>query len=147
MCLFQYKFGLLRFIPHFSFSIAIAPLRFCFSCLKICLNDYCKCCFLVIKTFTLILFIGFSVNVPNIAMFSNLAFCLLIVYLLFLLLFANLFCVRNMALKKLLVWFLIVTLTLNKVLSFNNRVFVFVLLSRLGMSFLLSPREKLLLIL
>ena len=138
---------MLRFIPHFSFPIAIAPLRFCFSVLKVCLNDYCKCCFLVIKTFTSIFLIGFSVNLPNIAMFSNLAFCLLIVYFLFLFLFSNLFCIRNMAWKKLLVWFLIVTLTLKKVLSFNNRVFVFLLLSRLGISFMLSPREKLLLIL
>ena len=70
--------GVLRFILHFSFLIAISPLRNCFYLLKIILNDEFKDCFQVVSIFTLTLFIGFSIDLLNIALFLNLVFYFLI---------------------------------------------------------------------
>ena len=84
-CLFQYKLVLLRFILHFSFSIAIAPLRNYFSLLKVDLNfkyfNYCKhfkYCFLVVTIFTSTMFIVFSIDLLNIALFLHFEFWFLI---------------------------------------------------------------------
>ena len=62
---------IVRFIPHFSFSEAIAILQNFFSILKADLNDYFKYCFLAVTIFTSTLFIGFSLGLPNIALLLN----------------------------------------------------------------------------
>ena len=56
--------------------IAIAPLPNYFSLLKVGLNVHFKYCFHVVTILTSTLFIGFSIDLLNIVLVLNLAFCL-----------------------------------------------------------------------
>ena len=108
--------------------------------------------FLVVTIFTSTLFSGFSTNLPHVAPFLNLAFCFLILLPSFSsFFFAILYYAQFMVLKMVLVWIpifyefhFVVTLNVNKVLSFDSRGSIFFLLHKLGISFLLLLREKLL---
>ena len=66
--------GLLRFVLHFSFLIAIASSGYYFSLLNFGVNDQLKYCFLVVTIFTSTSSIGFSMYLLNIALLLNLAF-------------------------------------------------------------------------
>ena len=128
--MFQYKFGLLKFILHFSLSIAIASSRNCFPLLKAGLNDHSKYCFLVVTIVTLALFMGFSIDLPNVASFLVSHFVFWFCYLLFLLLFANLYCIRYIVLKMVLLWIIIfyeffLIAALNKISGFDSGVCIF----------------------
>ena len=110
----------MRFVLYFSFSTAIVPLRNCFSLWEIGLNDHFKYCFLVVIIFTSTLFIGFSLHWSNTILFLNLEFCILILESSFLFLFATLYYVQYSIFT-----FLVVTLNLNKVLSFKSGICIF----------------------
>ena len=97
--------------------------------------------FVSLTIFSTNLFIGFSIDLPNIEMFLNLEFFILFCCLLFLLVFVILYYNQYMLLWMFLVWILI--LTLNKVLTFLNGVSIF-LLARLGKSLWFLTRETLL---
>ena len=137
-CLFQYKLVLLRFILHFSFSIAIAPLRNYFSLLKVDLNfkyfNYFKHFnfALVVTIFTSTMFIVFSIDLLNIALFLHFEFWFLILLRSFSASLRN-FVLRSIygfkngsCLNSNIAWiFLIVALNLNEVLSCDSGVFIF----------------------
>ena len=105
-----------------------------------------KNCFLVVTNFIATLFIGFSIDLSNMAWFLNLAFCFLILlpscYVSFrksvlrsIHGFKNGSCLNS----NILWFFLIVTINFKKVLIV---VFVFSLLTSLGIDFLFLPIEK-----
>ena len=106
--------------------------------------------FSISHNFTSALFIGFSIDLLNRTLFLNLVFCLLILLSFFLLLFANLYCVRYMVLKNCSLFnsntiriFIIVNLNVSKFyVLIEELVFTFIAYIRWG--FLLLHREALL---
>ena len=118
-------------VKIFSFLITIVSLRNCLSLLKVGPNGQFKYCFLVVTIFTSISFIGFSIDLPNIALFLNLAFCFHFV-IFFLCLFSQFSITFNIWFKNSLFLnsnvlriFSIVILNVNKVLGFDIRVRIF----------------------
>ena len=76
--LWKLLFVFLILIWLLQYFIIIDPLGNCFSLQNFVLNNHFKYSFLLALFFTSVSFIGFSVDLPNIALFLILEFCLLL---------------------------------------------------------------------